>query len=346
MNDSQWTIEGNTAGTRLDKFLAGRERLGSWSRARTALEHGKVFLNGAETDASGAAVRLAAGDVVRVWMDRPGSAKRRSTSVRTASHLRITYEDEALVVLDKPAGLLVVPLDRRSEAPSVFELLEDHLRSHNRRPFVVHRIDRDTSGLVVFAKDRTTQRKLRAQFKRHDPERIYLALVYGRPDPPEGTWRDVVVWDEKALVQKETHPRDPRGKAALSTYRLVEVFDGTSLVEISLRTGKRNQIRLQARLRGHTLVGEQRYVFGPDALRPIAFPRQALHAWRLAFRHPADGRTVQFEAPLPEDMKSILVELRQQTSARDFGTPFVGNRNFDGASQIQNSGVLSLKGRH
>jgi 23S rRNA pseudouridine1911/1915/1917 synthase len=346
VNDSQWTIDGNAAGTRLDKFLAGRERLGSWSRARTALEHGKVFLNGTETDETGAAVRLAAGDIVRVWMDRPGSARRSPTTVRSASHLRITYEDEVLVVLDKPAGLLVVPLDRRSEAPSVFELLEDHLRSHSRRPFVVHRIDRDTSGLVLFAKDRTTQRQLRAQFKRHDPERVYLALVYGRPVPPVGTWRDMVVWDEKALVQKETHPRDPRGKAAISTYRLVEAFDSTSLVEISLRTGKRNQIRLQARLRGHTLVGEQRYVFGPEVLRPIAFPRQALHAWRLAFRHPADGRTVQFEAPLPEDMESILVELRQQTSAPNFGTPFVTKRTSDDASQIQNNGLLSLKGRH
>jgi 23S rRNA pseudouridine1911/1915/1917 synthase len=345
VNDSQWTIEGNTTGTRLDKFLAGREQLGSWSRARTALEQGKVFLNGAETDAAGAAVRLAAGDVVRVWMDRPGSARRRQTSVRSASHLRISYEDEALVVLDKPAGLLVVPLDRRSEAPSVFELLEDHLRSHNRRPFVVHRIDRDTSGLVVFAKDRRTQRQLRAQFKRHDPERVYLALVYGCPDPPAGTWRDVVVWDEKALVQKETHPRDPRGKAAVCTYRLVEAYENTSLVEISLRTGKRNQIRLQARLRGHTLVGEQRYVFGPDVLRPIAFPRQALHAWRLAFRHPTNGNTVQFEAPLPEDMKSILAELRQQTSARNFGTPFVDKRNSDDESPILGNGLLSLKSR-
>jgi 23S rRNA pseudouridine1911/1915/1917 synthase len=346
VNDSQWTIDGNAAGTRLDKFLAARERLGSWSQARTALEHGKVFLNGAETDAAGAAVRLATGDVVRVWMDRPGSAKRRPTTVRSASDLRITYEDEVLVVLDKPAGLLAVPLDRRSEAPSVFELLVDHLRSHNRRPFVVHRIDRDTSGLVVFATDRTTQRQLRAQFKRHDPERVYLALVYGRPDPPVGTWTDVVVWDEKALVQKKTHPRDPRGKPAISTYRLVEAFESTSLVEISLRTGKRNQIRLQARLRGHTLVGEQRYVFGPEVLRPIAFPRQALHAWRLAFRHPADGKALQFEAPLPEDMKAILAELRQQTSARNFGTPFVENPDSDGASPILGNGLLSLKGRH
>src|SRR5262245_55283697 len=193
MADSQWTIEADTAGTRLDKFLAGRDRLGSWNQARSALDHGKVFLNGCETDGTAASIRLSDGDVVRVWLDLPGSSKRRSTTVRSNSSLRILYEDDVLVVIDKPAGLLVVPLDRRSAAPSVLDLLHDHLRSHNRRPFVVHRIDRDTSGLVVFATDRLSQQQLRRQFKRHDPVRVYLAVVYGRPDPPVGIWRDVVV---------------------------------------------------------------------------------------------------------------------------------------------------------
>ena len=311
MNHLSWTIDRDLAGTRLDKFLADAERLGSRARAASALRRGKVFLNEQEADSAQAAARLAVGDVVRVWMDRPGSAKRRPTTVRSADRLRIVYEDEALLVLDKPPGLLVVPLDRRSAAPSVYELVDDHLRSHKRRPFVAHRIDRDTSGLVVFAKDRPTQRHLRAQFKRHEPERIYLAVVYGRPDPPTGTWRDVVVWDDKSLVQKETHPRDPKGKAAVSTYRTIESFATTSLIEVSLRTGKRNQIRLQARLRGHTLVGEQRYTFGPDALRPIAFPRQALHAHRLAFRHPVDGRPLRFEAPMPDDLAALVKRLRE-----------------------------------
>ena len=243
-------------------------------------------------------------------MDRPGSSRRRPTTVRSAERLRIVYEDEALLVLDKPPGLLVVPLERRSEAKSVYELVEHHLRSHKRRPFVVHRIDRDTSGLVVFAKDRRTQHLMRAQFKRHEPERVYLAVVYGHPDPPAGTWRDVVVWDDKALIQKETHPRDPRGKAAISRYRVIEPFETTSLIEVRLRTGKRNQIRLQARLHGHMLVGEQRYIFGPDGLRPIPFERQALHASRLTFRHPADGRELVFEAPLPPDLASLLATLR------------------------------------
>jgi 23S rRNA pseudouridine1911/1915/1917 synthase len=314
MSDGQWTIGGEAAGTRLDRFLAGLQCLGTRARAARALERGKVFLNGTEANTGQAAVRLADGDVVRVWMDRPGSAKRRPTTIRSAADVRIIYEDDVVLVVNKPAGLLVVPLDRRSEAPSVYQLIGDHLRSHKRRPFVVHRIDRDTSGLVVFTKDARTQQQLRAQFKRREPERVYLAVVYGHPDPAAGTWRDTLVWDTTALIQKETHPRDPRGKEAISEYRVVESFDAASLIEVRLRTGKRNQIRLQARLRGHTLVGEQRYVFGPETLRPIAFPRQALHAYRLRFAHPSDGHPVRVEAPVPPDLTSLLVKLRRTRS--------------------------------
>ena len=311
MTDSEWTVEGDAVGLRLDKFLAGADRIGSRARAVAALERGKVFLNGTEADAPAAATRVAKGDVVRVWMDRPGSSKRRPTTIRSASHLRIVYEDEGFLVLDKPAGLLAVPLDRRSDASSVQELIEDHLRSHKRRPFVVHRIDRDTSGLVVFAKDARTQQRLKAQFKRREPERVYLAVVYGHPQPASGTWTDRLVWDDTAMIQKETHPRDPKGKEAISDYRVVESFAATSLIEVRLHTGKRNQIRIQARLRGHTLVGEKRYTFGPDALRPIAFPRQALHAARLTFQHPAHGRPVNFDAPIPDDLAALVAQLRR-----------------------------------
>ena len=119
------------------------------------------------------------------------------------------------------------------------------------------------------------------------------------------------MWDLKSLIQKETDERDPRGKEAICHYRTVERLDGASLIEVRLVTGKRNQIRIQARLRGHTLVGERRYTYGPDELRPIEFARQALHAHRLTFRHPADDREMRFEAPLPEDMAALLARLRR-----------------------------------
>ena len=264
MADSQWTVEPSAAGVRLDKFLAAADRLGSRPRAAAALERRKVFLNGAEAGRRDGARRLGAGDVVRVWMDRPGSAHLRPDPV-DAGDLRILYEDDALLVLNKPARLLAIPLERRSQAASLYDLLEEHFRPRGkRRPFVVHRIDRDTSGLVLFAKDPDTQQRLKDQFKRREPERVYLAIVYGHPSPPSGTWRDHLVWDRRALIQKETHPRDPGGKEAISDYRVIETFRGASLLEVCLRTGKRNQIRIQARLRGHTLVGERRYVFGPE----------------------------------------------------------------------------------
>jgi 23S rRNA pseudouridine1911/1915/1917 synthase len=175
----------------------------------------------------------------------------------------------------------------------------------------VHRIDQDTSGLVLFAKDEPSRQIMQEQFKRREPARVYWAVVYGGPDPAAGTWRDFLVWDEKALIQKETHPRDPRATEAVCTYRVIETFDRASLIEVKLRTGRRNQIRIQARLRGHTLVGEERYVFGPDTLRPIAFGRQALHAYRLTFLHPGDGRIIDLEAAPPADFKDLLARLRR-----------------------------------
>lgn len=309
-----WTVADEDAGARLDKFLAAAERLGSRAKAGAALERGKVFLNGAETTIADAARKLAAGDAVRVWIDRPGSAKAR-TRVTAIGELRVIYEDDDLLVVDKPAGLLAVPLERKPDASSAYEQLKDHFRSRGRlKPFVVHRIDRDTSGLVVFAKHAAAQAALKEQFKRREPERVYWAVVEGHPDPLAGTWRDHLVWDSKALIQKPTTARDPHASEAISEYRVLRRFRDTSLIEVRLRTGRRNQIRIQAELRGHPLVGERRYAPDAGARRPIAFERQALHAKRLAFLHPADGRPLAFEAPLPSDFDALVARLSPSAS--------------------------------
>jgi 23S rRNA pseudouridine1911/1915/1917 synthase len=311
MTNGDWPVDAADAGVRLDKFLAAPDRVGSRARAVAALERGKVFLNDCEVTLKDAATPLATGDRVRVWMDRPGTAKPQARPARIGK-LEILFEDEALVVVNKPPGLLSVPLERKSAADSVYSLIQDHFRPRGkRRPFVVHRIDRDTSGLVLFAKNASAQARLKEQFKRREPERVYWAVVYGRPTPPQGTWRDHLVWDQKALIQKETHPGDPRAHEAISDYRSLETFRDATLLEVRLRTGRRNQIRLQARLRGHTLIGERRYIYGPEALRGIPFERQALHAYRLAFRHPLDDRALAFEAPLPDDLQALLARLRR-----------------------------------
>ncbi len=311
MADSKWIAGSDETGVRLDKFLAAPHRLGSRARSVAALARGKVYVNGEEALLPDASRRLSDGDVVRFWPDRPGSARPRPRA-GPSGDLDIVYQDEALLAVNKPPGILSVPLERKPDVPSVFAQIEAQLRSHGkRRPFVVHRIDQDTSGLVLFAKDARSQQVLKRQFARREPERVYLAVVYGRPEPAEGIWRDVLVWDDKALIQKETHPRDPRGTEAIAHYRVVEPLRGASLIEVRLHTGRRNQIRLQSRLRGHMLVGEERYVYGPDSLRSIAFGRQALHAFRLVLKHPADERTVELEAPPPPDFRDLVARLRK-----------------------------------
>jgi 23S rRNA pseudouridine1911/1915/1917 synthase len=305
-----WIVEAPDEGLRLDKFLAVPERLGSRGRVATALSRGKIFVNGAEMASADASRRVARGDVVRLWMDRPGSARPRRGAF-VDGDLRILHEDDDLVVVDKPPGLLAVPLDRREAAPSVIDLLVSHWRSRRgREPLVVHRIDRDTSGLVLFAAHTRAQQHLKGQFRRREPERVYRAVLRGRLEPAAGEWRDRLAWSERALIQRAVRRDDPKGIEAVSTYRVLETFAAATLVEVHLDTGKQNQIRIQAQLRGHPLVGERRYVDEGAGRAVVPFARQALHAYSLAFRHPADDRPVRFEAPLPADFRKLLDRLR------------------------------------
>ena len=178
-----WHVDPEDEGQRLDKFLAEPDRLGSRQRASTSLERGRVYVNDAEVSIAQAGTRLSAGDVVSFWADRPGSG-RRSQPPQERSGLDIIYEDAVLIVVNKPAGLLTVPLERKGSVPSVFDVIADSSGKHRRqRPFVVHRIDQDSSGLVVFAKNASTQRALQDQFRRREPERVYYAIVHGRVEP-------------------------------------------------------------------------------------------------------------------------------------------------------------------
>jgi 23S rRNA pseudouridine1911/1915/1917 synthase len=302
---SQWSVTAEEQGLRLDRFLSAADRLGSRGRVRIALDRGQVFVNEVEASVKDAGSRLNSGDVVRLWRDRPGSS-RRKTSPKSDT-LPLLYEDETMLVVNKPAGLLSVPLGRGTSSRSASHLVAEHLGPRGRRtPLVVHRIDRDTSGIVVFAKTAAAQHAIKDQFARREPERVYLAVVHGRPRPAHGRWRDYLAWDGKALKQTATHAKDPKGVEATSDYRVLETFGDASLVEVRLHTGKRNQIRIQAARRGHALVGERQY-----AKSAMAFPRQALHAYRLSFAHPIDRRRLSFEAPLPEDLTELLRRLRR-----------------------------------
>ena len=321
---TRWTVTREEQDLRLDRFLAAPERIGSRGRVRAALDRGKVFVNDVEVSSKDASLRVRSGDEVRLWADRPGSARLRTrlrASGASAGQARkfalpILYEDETLLVVDKPAGLLAVPLGRRKESESAYSLVADHLGPRGRRtPFIVHRIDRDTSGIVVFAKTARAQQAIKNQFAAREPERVYWALVHGHPHPPQGRWLDRLMWDADALRQVPTNAKNPKGAEAISDYRVLETFTGASLLEVRLHTGKRNQIRVQAALRGHALIGERQYGQSEavDVTRDT-FPRQALHAHRLAFRHPVDDRMLRFEAPLPEDLSELLRRMRSRAS--------------------------------
>jgi 23S rRNA pseudouridine1911/1915/1917 synthase len=308
---TSWTISLANEGIRLDKFLAAPDRLGSRGRAADALQRGKVFLNEREVSPRDGARRLASGDQVRVWVDRPGTAHRRTTRAARPGELEILYEDDVLIAVNKPPGLLTVPLARRGDATSVQQLLDEHLRTRGRRrALAVHRIDRDTSGVVVFATRADAQARLKEQFRRREPERVYLAIVHGVPAPEQGAWRDTLAWDAEALIQRKATAADARGREARSDYRVVDRLGRASLVEVRLVTGRRNQIRIQSSLHGHSLVGEQQYMPGPEPVGRIEFSRQALHALRLGFRHPVSGRPLRLEAPLPADMLALISRLR------------------------------------
>ena len=312
----EWIVADANAGVRLDKWLAVNTDAGSRSRAAEWLARGKVFLNGQEVDMSQAARVVGAGERIGVWIDRPGSSSAvRRDVVDARSLLQVVHDDEAVVVIDKPAGLLVEPLPQREgEEPTVLDLLADRDRHRpSARTYVVHRIDRDTSGLVLFARTIAARDALKEQFERRTPERRYLAIVMGRVMPDQGTWRDSLAWDAKTLRQRRAHARDARGKDAEATYRVVETFAEATLIEVSLVTGKRNQIRVQSAIRGYPLLGERLYRFDapPEPTTLPRIDRQALHAWKLRFAHPLTQSQVEFEARVPADLEKVIVTLRR-----------------------------------
>jgi 23S rRNA pseudouridine1911/1915/1917 synthase len=306
-----WKVGEAEAGLRLDKWLGSADRLGSRSRALTAIERGRVFIDNVEQSSSDAARRLQAGETIRLWMDRPGSAQKRYFE-RHSTGLHLLYEDKSLLVINKPAGLLTVPLPLQSTEPSLLDQLKLHLRSKGKQqPLVVHRIDRDTSGIVLFAKTFEAQQNLKAQFEQRQAERVYLAVVHGRPTYESGTWKDLLVWDQDELKQQPASKHEKRAREAICHYRVIEKFEDAALIEVKLVTGKQNQIRVQAGLRGYPLIGEKKYVYDPLPRKKIPFGRQALHAHRLRFRHPIEGRKMSFEATPPDDFQALLRRLKQ-----------------------------------
>jgi 23S rRNA pseudouridine1911/1915/1917 synthase len=213
----------------------------------------------------------------------------------------VLYEDDAIVVLDKPAGLPAVPV-RGSDTPSALSLLSAELKLKRQRAFVVHRIDRFTSGVLLFAKTESDRDALVRQFLGHTPVREYLAVVRGRLGAKEGNL--VHYFRREGMFQRLRTESDPQAARAELRYSVERPLLGATLVRVALVTGLQNQIRVQFAAAGHAVMGDRKYHLAESSERRIA--RVALHATHLQFIHPRSGANVSIDCELPPDFQSLL----------------------------------------
>ncbi len=306
------------AGARLDKALAGL--LPTLSRERLKA----LILEGRVAGERGEAVRDPSRKVTQgqtFTLDIPEATP--ADAAAQEIPLMIVHEDAHLVVVDKPAGLVVHPAAGNLDGTLVNALLHHCAKDGKTglsgiggvaRPGIVHRIDKDTSGLIVVAKSDAAHEGLARQFKDHSIERRYLAIVSGTPAPPAGTV-DTWIGRSERNRKKMSVQREGRGKHAVTHFRVVEPLRGAALVECRLETGRTHQVRVHMSHIGHALLGDPVYGSGgkgklKDVLAKLSFRRQALHAASLGFIHPVTGERLRFDSAPPADMQELLSQLR------------------------------------
>ena len=314
-----------TDGLRLDRALADASGL-SRERVKALLGEGRITLAGKPV--SQASLKPAAGTPYSITVPAAIPAAAAAQDIP----LVIVYEDAHLVVVDKPAGLVVHPAAGNLDGTLVNALL--HHCAQNpaggqlsgiggvARPGIVHRIDKDTSGLLVVAKSDAAHEGLARQFADHSIERAYLAVTGGVPVPLAGTVRGAIARStadrKKMALVEEGRNGEQRGKHAVTHYKVLETLakdvpGGAALVECRLETGRTHQVRVHLASIGHALLGDPVYGRTPTRLRPLlarlGFHRQALHATVLGFIHPITGTALRFASPAPSDMRELLREL-------------------------------------
>ena len=310
------TIAGSaaTAGQRVDRFLAEAIEGMSRSRVKQFIEEGRVRRDGIALTQPAEAVRANA--VYTLLPPVPVAA----VPAPQVIPFDILFEDDDLIVLDKPAGLVVHPAPGNEDGTLVNALLAhcgDTLPGigGEKRPGIVHRLDKDTSGVMVVAKTEQTLAALSHAFATRDLDRAYLALCWGLPTPPAGDIEGAIGRDPRDRKRMAVVPRG--GKLALTHYRTLGASNGAvSLLQCRLATGRTHQIRVHLATKGHPIVGDPVYLRRiptqakglNSAVRDMLldFPRQALHAARLGFRHPRTGEMLSFETAPPDDMASLL----------------------------------------
>jgi 23S rRNA pseudouridine1911/1915/1917 synthase len=292
-------LEAEAPGERLDVFVA--RLIPSLTRARVQklIDQGHVLLEGHRAKAS---LRLDAGQRVSVDIPPPEEA----TAVAEDIELDILFEDADMLVVNKPPGMTVHPSPGHTTSTLVNAILA-HCTDLSGiggvlRPGIVHRLDRDTSGVIVVAKNDAAHNALAKQLKDRTVEKTYVALVEGTPKPPEGIIDAPIARDPR---NRQRMAVVDNGRASVTAYKLIERFDGTSLVEARPKTGRTHQIRVHLAAIGHPIIGD-RFYGKPSQL----VARQFLHARRIVFAHPRTGERVEYEAPLPADLQNALREVR------------------------------------
>jgi 23S rRNA pseudouridine1911/1915/1917 synthase len=303
-------------GLRIDRFIRERSGVLSRIRARDLLAAGGVTLNGKRVKIASKAMR--AGDRVEVF---PLLEARRSAAPPGMEPFRVVYEDSAVLVVDKAPGVLVQPTPE-GDRGTLLDLLARRLRTRNPggKPGylgLLHRMDRETSGLLLFSRRGSANRILAEQFRTHAVAREYLALVRGSLSRESGTISRRLARPQPGAPRAAGSSRG-KGKSAVTHFRVLERFGCATLLSVSLETGRTHQIRIHLAGEGHPVVGDKVYGLRERFPRHAALdavPRQVLHAGRLGFTHPVTGKWLVFESAPPPDFAALLLDLRATVAA-------------------------------
>jgi len=314
---------------RIDKFLCDRLENASRTRIQNAANAGNILVNNYTVKPS---YKIKPGDIVQVVLPTP---PREIELIPEDIPLNIVYEDEDVLVVNKKAGMVVHPAYGNYTGTLVNALMWHFMdlplfNTGESRPGLVHRLDKNTSGILVIAKNEYALNRLSKQFYDRTTDRRYNALVWGIPDPPEGTITGNVGRNVKDRKIMQVFKDDTEGKTAITHYKVLENFGYISLIECKLETGRTHQIRVHFSHIKHPLFNDEEYG-GDQILKGTTFtkyqqfikncfkilPRQALHAKSLAFNHPVTGKRLFFDSDLPDDMVQVINKWRKYISGRD-----------------------------
>lgn len=313
--------EGHNTGMRLDKYVASFIQNASRTKVQKAIEEGYVLVNGKQEKSS---YNMQPGDEIDITIPKPPPPEAKPEQME----LDILYEDDDLLIVNKKAGRVVHPAHGNWSGTLVNGLMwhADQLSREDEdtvRPGIVHRLDKDTSGILVVAKNDEAHRTLSEYFKTKDIERTYWAIIWGTPVQEQATITGNIGRNPRDRKRMAVVP-EGKGKHAITHYKVLEYFDHLTLVEVKLETGRTHQIRVHFANEHHWVFGDRQY--GGDSVRYgpntgsrkqmfnnlfASLKRQCLHAKTLGFEHPTTGERVQFDSPLPEDFQHVLDMLRQ-----------------------------------